>query len=270
MGNGSYTSMVDCWPRVSSRRTSPLYIYWCDYIITWNVRIKYALAPVVRKRIEILHVTISNIAIDNVTQFKYQGVWQDPSLTWNVHIDKLVKNVNTRLGVLRRVRSVLPQNTLNLLNKTLILPHFDYCDAVWGNSAKVFLTKLDKIQNSAGRVTLGLPRRSPTDIILSTLGWQSLSERRDYHLTTLVYTSLTSKLPPQLCKCFHYVSNTYSYNTRSVSQGNLVPPLSKSNSGKRKFASRGVILFNGLPVTLKHPLPPTLASFKRHCKNLRF
>ena len=77
-----------------------------------------------------LQTTFNNIPIDNVTQFKYLGVWLDPSLTWNVHIDKLAKKVNKHVGVLRMVRSVFPQHTLNLLYKTVILSHFEYCDTV--------------------------------------------------------------------------------------------------------------------------------------------
>ena len=133
-----------------------------------------------------LHVVINNTAIDNVTQFKYLGVWMDQSLTWSDHIDKLSKKVNKRLGVLRRVKNVLPQNTLNL-----ILPHFDYCDAVWGNSSKTLLDKLEKLQNSAGRIILGLPRRSSTDFVLSTMDWMILSQKvqQKFHM------KLTLKLP---------------------------------------------------------------------------
>ena len=129
---------------------------------------------------ESLHVKIGSNTIDNVDHFKYLGVWLDQSLSWSVHIEKITKIFNKRVGVLRRI--VLPQNTLNLLYKTLILSHFDYCDAVWGNSAKVFLSKLDTIQNSAGKAILFLPWRTSTHTILSTLGWESLSARRNFHL----------------------------------------------------------------------------------------
>ncbi len=219
---------------------------------------------------ESLHVKIGDNTIDNVDHFKYLGVWLDQSLTWSVHIEKITKTVDKRVGVLRRIRSVLPQHTLNLLYKSLILPHFDYCDAVWGNSAKVFLSKLDTIQNSAGKAILFLPRRTSTHIILSTLGWEPLSARRNFHLNVLVYKSLTSTLPPQLGNVFNYAATAHSYNTRSGSQGNLVPPLPKTNSGKRKFAARGVNSFNHLPLTLKNPLPCTVASFKVQYKNLNF
>ena len=201
-----------------------------------------------------LHVQIDNTPIDNVSQFKYLGVLLDPSLTWNHHIDGLVKKTNKRVGVLRRVKCVLPQHTLSLLYKTLILPHFDYCDAVWGNSSKLAFNRLSKIQNSAGRLILGLPRRTPTELVLSTLEWDTLEERRTFHLNTLVYKSLTMQLPPQLCNCFIYTTDSHHYNTRSGSHGSLVIPFSKSNSGKHRFVVRGASAFNTLPTALKSPL----------------
>lgn len=186
----------------------------------------------------------------------------DPSRTWSVNIDKLASKVNKRVGLLRRVRNILPQKTLNLLYKTLVIPHFDYCDVVWGNACKKYLSKLDKLQNSAGKTILGLPRRYPTDILLNTLGWQKLHMRRLTHLNTMVYKSLTNSLPSNLCNILNQVSESHSHRTRAGSNGNLVPPPCKNMSDKRKFTYRGVVSFNDLPAVAKHPLPAKLSTFK--------
>ena len=41
-----------------------------------------------------------------------------------------------------------------------------------------FLSKLDKLQNAAGKIIPGLPRRYPTELLLNTLGWPKLHDRR--------------------------------------------------------------------------------------------
>ena len=61
---------------------------------------------------ESLKVYIKKEPIENVDSFKYLGIWLDPSLTWTTNIDKLVSKVNKRIGLLRRIRNVLPQHTL--------------------------------------------------------------------------------------------------------------------------------------------------------------
>ena len=40
-----------------------------------------------------LHVMVRSDVIDNVSQFKYLRLWLDPYLTWNLHIDELVKKI---------------------------------------------------------------------------------------------------------------------------------------------------------------------------------
>ena len=136
---------------------------------------------------ERLKVYIKNDLLENVDCFKYLGIWLDPSLTWSNNTDKLVSTVNKRIGLLRRVRNVLPKHTLNLLYKSLVVPHFDYCDVVWGNACKTYLLRLDKLQNAAGKIILGLPRRYPTELLLNTLGWQKLHDRCSSHLNVMVY-----------------------------------------------------------------------------------
>lgn len=209
-----------------------------------------------------LEVYIKKDQIENVESFKYLGIWLDPSLTWSVNTEKLVCTINKRIGLLRRTRNILPQTTLILLYKSLIVPHFDYCDVVWGNACKTDLNKLDKLQKAAGKIILGLPRRYPTNILFNTLGWQDLYERRLCHLNIMVYKSLACTLPTNLCNIFTPVSESHKYRTRAGSNGNLVPPPCKNVSAKRKFRSRGVASFNNLPLMAKQPLPSSLATFK--------
>ena len=92
---------------------------------------------------------------------------------------------------------------LYMLYKALILPHLDYCDAVWGNAGKTQLKILDRLQNAAGKIILGLPRRYPTEILLNTLRWDKLENRRNLYLNILVYKSLTNTLPSP-CAIFFF------------------------------------------------------------------
>ena len=105
------------------------------------------------------------------------------------------------------------KKNLDMLYKALILPHLDYCDAVWGNAGKIQLKILDRLQNAAGKIILGLPRRYPTEILLNTLRWDNLENRRNLHLNILVYKSLTNTLPSPLCKIFLPVSNNHGHKT---------------------------------------------------------
>ena len=210
-----------------------------------------------------LNIKMRGEPVEQVDQFKYLGIWLDPSLTWSVNTEKLVSKVNKRIGLLRRVRNVLPTKTLKMLYKSLIIHDFDYCDVVWGNAGNTLLSRLDVLQKTAGKVILGLPRRFPTDVLLKKLEWGKLSDRRTTHLNIMVYKSLTCSLPRNLCNIFNTVSSSHNYDTRAGSQGNLTLPLCRNTSDGRKFTFRGATAFNNLPAAAKSPIPAKLSFFKR-------
>ena len=56
-------------------------------------------------------ITARNMPLGSVYQFKYLGVILDPSLTWNDHIDYIASKISSRLGILRKVRKVIPRES---------------------------------------------------------------------------------------------------------------------------------------------------------------
>ena len=47
-------------------------------------------------------VIVDNEVLENVTEFKYLGVWFDQYLRWDTHIDKTAAKISKNLGVLKR------------------------------------------------------------------------------------------------------------------------------------------------------------------------
>ena len=54
-------------------------------------------------------------------------------LSWDDHIEFLRKEINQRLGVLRRIKHFLPFYARNLFVNTMVLSFLDYCDIIWGD-----------------------------------------------------------------------------------------------------------------------------------------
>ena len=61
---------------------------------------------------------------------KYLGMIVDGSLTWGDHIDYITLKINGGIGVIRKVRQLIPEKALLLLYQTLINPYFRYCSTV--------------------------------------------------------------------------------------------------------------------------------------------
>lgn len=56
------------------------------------------------------------------------GVEIDQSLTWRDHVDKIANPGG--IDVLRRVRHLIPYDTLITMYSSLVLPYFDYGSSV--------------------------------------------------------------------------------------------------------------------------------------------
>ena len=62
-------------------------------------------------------------------------------MSWSSHIDYLSGNVSKRIGVVKRVKYFLPQETLIMLANALVIPHFDYASSDWSNIIVLQLIK---------------------------------------------------------------------------------------------------------------------------------
>jgi hypothetical protein len=78
-----------------------------------------------------LYINISSMTV-SVNNNKYLGVTITANFTWSEHIDRISVKVNQRLGLLHRIKHLLPLNARILFYNSLVLPIFDYADVVWG------------------------------------------------------------------------------------------------------------------------------------------
>lgn len=93
-----------------------------------------------------------NIAI-NVHRIKREksskcaGIELDEVLSWDAHISNVVSTVANAIAALRGLKPYLPQSTLILLYKSLMLTNSDYCDSVWGIPGRGLTLKLEQLQS---------------------------------------------------------------------------------------------------------------------------
>ena len=124
-----------------------------------NERTNECLFTDTRHKISLLpsepHICLDGHSIERVNSYKWLGVQVDKTLSWEAHISEVVGKVAKVLAALRRLRPVCPQSTLVTIYKSLVLPHLDYCSAVWGCIGNGPYQKLEKLQNRAARIITG-------------------------------------------------------------------------------------------------------------------
>jgi hypothetical protein len=110
------------------------------------------------------------------------------NLSWNEYIENLMSKINQRLGILRRVKPLLPLNARLAFYNATILSLFDYADIIWGDKNNTGLMNgLQTLENKAAKLILDLPPLSSATEALATLQWLSLSSRRYKHCCIFIY-----------------------------------------------------------------------------------
>ena len=107
--------------------------YFNDNLLALNVeKCKFVLFGSPRKLnlFRDLSLEINAQILERKECFNYLGIKLNQNMSWSDHIDTLCKKVSQRLGVLRRVKYLLPLHGRLTLYNSLILPLFDYADTV--------------------------------------------------------------------------------------------------------------------------------------------
>ena len=86
-----------------------------------------------------------------------------------------------------KLRDIVDYNTLIIIYKSIIQPHFDYCSQVWGCLGKVLSDKLQRLQNRAFRIISREGYETRSKDILNKAGFFDLETRREQQLAVVIY-----------------------------------------------------------------------------------
>ena len=80
----------------------------------------------------------------------------------------------------------------------IVLPLFDYCCTVWGETTNLKLEKLCKLQKRAARIIINAKYDIPSlPLFKKKIGWLSIQNRLEYHKSVL------------MCKCINNCAPDY-------------------------------------------------------------
>ena len=108
---------------------------------------------------------------------KHLGVTLDFKLTFEEHLNNVLAKVNKAVGLLRKLRNILPRTTLITIYKTFIPPDKDSGDVLYDQASNnSFIEKLESIQYNACLALTGAIRSTSKEKIYQELGLESLRD----------------------------------------------------------------------------------------------
>ena len=170
---------------------------------------------------------------------------------------------------LRRVTKYLSRDSLIALVHAFITSRLDYRNGLLFGLPNVQIAKLQRVQNAAARLILGIEKFSHITPALYELHWLPVSLRIDYKIILLTFKCIHGLAPTYLSDLISIKSNSL-YNLRYTGKLLLDHPKGKmlTTLGARSFSAAAPKLWNGLPLELRQGT--SLNSFKSRLKTYVF
>ena len=166
-------------------------VQWCN-CNKLSLNFKKTKCMLFGSRVKLKNSSCSNLKvndtyIDFVHQYKYLGVILDPHLTFNKHLNNIIRITAHKINLLAKVRQFLTNKACKNIFKTMILPYFDYGDILYINSSKRLSDKLDRLQRRALRICLKAGVDMPENILLKSTNTALFEKRRYAHPLNYMY-----------------------------------------------------------------------------------
>ena len=117
--------------------------------------------------------------IEGVDSAKYLGVTLTPDLRWNNYVHSVRNKSSATMRLLQRNMRISSTQIKTRAYNTYVRPQLEYAATIWDPHTKQNIKKLEQVQRTAARWTLGRYRNtSSVSDMLNELGWRSLEQRR--------------------------------------------------------------------------------------------
>lgn len=187
-------------------------------------------------------ITIDDISIDRVTEFKFLGITIDDKLKWKRHIDNIISKISVISGILFRIREFVNENCLRQIYLSLVYPHLHYCSAIWGGAYYIYIDSLLISQKKLLRIMFSRSRYAHTKELFSKSKLLSVPEIIKVQTSLFVHKSIHSTITDQGFTLLPRNATRRPFHLRL--------PLCRTSHAKQSVLSRGSLLWNNLPEAL--------------------
>ena len=152
--------------------------YDLNVISTWAYQWKMAFNPDPTKQATEVLFTNKKKAVDHpdlvfdnkpvirVNDHKHLGLILQPNLSFEKHLHEKMMKAKSNIGIIKHLNRFLPFETLDLMYKTLVRSHLDYCDIIYhipptpyqphlGMSLHALMDQVEQLQYQAALAITG-------------------------------------------------------------------------------------------------------------------
>ena len=211
-------------------------------------------------------ICIHNTPLQGVKSISFLGVTIDEFLSWKAHVKNVTLKVSRGVGILSKLRYIVPDNVLMLLYNTIILPHLSYCSIVWGNSYSSHLNEIKLLQNKAIRIITNSEYKCSSNPLFIKMKVLPIQQLITLNTLIFMYNFHSGHLPLIFKTMFVINSSVHPHKTRQRML--LHKPPVRTTHALNSFQNMGINRWNDLNLSIKSST--TLTKFKKLCKKELF
>jgi hypothetical protein len=210
----------------------------------------------------------ANLIIENTPLIiqhdtKFLGVILSSNLKWNKHIDIVRSKISKNIGIISKVRHLLPQELTRNLYMTLVNPYICYCNIIWSSSHKTCnLDKILKIQKKYCRLITFSKFTEASRPLFQKLHILSVYDTYKYQLLIHIYKTINKLIPISV---HYYAINASIHDHDTRQRSNLSLPYCRTSNKQRTITYQGPLLWNSLANEIRYS--PSLFVFKKKIKS---
>ena len=206
---------------------------------------------------ELIKGVISDKHITDKTTSKTLGITIKNNLNWEPHLigskDAILPRIRKQMGALNSIMINMNKKARLQVMNGLIMSKLVYLINIWGNTSENLITKVQVVQNKAGRIITGYNRFTRQSKILKDCNWLNMRDITEYHSLIGFWKTLRWGKPA-------YLRNKLQMEDNNMLSTSIPRLMTTKNAYRCKTTSR----WNDLPEDLRNEL--TVTGFKRRLK----
>ena len=179
----------------------------------------------------------------------------DSKLNFQNHLKIIESKLSRGVGILYRLKAVLPREALCKIYFALFHPHLLYGLVAWGSTFPTYMSKLESLQNKAVKIIGGgTTRESPTPFY-GQLKILKLTDLYKFEIAKLVHDFLHDKLPSSSVFSHLFQKSlqiSHRFTRSSSNKNKLHIPLYRTNRLQRSIRYQGVPVWNSIPMEIQN------------------
>ena len=198
------------------------------------------------KKIGDICIRFQGTLINRQFETKFLGIILSHNLKWNTHIDIVASKTSKCLGIISKIRHLVPWHLTRMLYLTLAEPYMNYCNIVWCRSEKTNkLDKIHKIQKKYCRLITFSSFTASWKPLFLQLKLLNIYNIYKYQLVIYMYKVLNHLIPSLDHHLFRNGSSVHSHDTRG--KDHLRKTACRTKMRQNMICFQGPKLWNGLP-----------------------